>query len=170
MGSLLWIKSLSQLRAALPYEPYFLAFQLQAKEPISRIPVINKALGWIIHFAHNAKGHNFASLERMPQNLLHQLLVFSHAAPKDCCCSPGSKANHTEMGAKEQEVGPTVDRVYRVSLTALSLASPSICAFVPWLSPIGLLAHLKLRGPAPAIDLCLGLSDFKYNYVVYWYF
>lgn len=29
----------------------------------------------------------------------------------------------TEMGAKEQEVAPTVDRVYRVSLTALSLAS-----------------------------------------------
>lgn len=27
------------------------------------------------------------------------------------------------MGAKEQEVAPTVDRVYRVSLTALSLAS-----------------------------------------------
>lgn len=27
------------------------------------------------------------------------------------------------MGAKEQEVAPTMDRVYRVSLTAFSLAS-----------------------------------------------
>lgn len=56
------------------------------------------------------------------------------------------------MGAKKQEVAPTVDRVYRVSLTALSLASQPPAAKnrkVPDLKPKASVAK-KASEPAEA--------------------
>lgn len=54
------------------------------------------------------------------------------------------------MGAKEQEVAPTMDRVYRVSLTAFSLASqPPAEKKVPDLKPKASVAK-KASEPAEA--------------------
>ena len=94
-------------------------------KPHSSSQAQNEVRGWVnnlIGCIPLFKSQRSSQLERQEEER-HNWLI-------DCCWffSPSSKANHREMGAKKQ-IAPTVDRVYRVSLTTLSLASqpPASC-------------------------------------------